>query len=453
MRKSLRRAVAGLLIAPFLFSLYPQKESAAFLPAAIPVGVALLDAAGSVTVADAAATGLVTLLGAVGMAAILYGPSDTGNAQGQVRVPLSTAAGSATAIIPPAAPSTAAAVRMWQYYCASGCGWSGSGYVYASEQAAADGFCVRMNHGTTGTIRPGDHPACDGGGYYNDSLFYLQYQDQCPAGYSTPVSGTCTVLTNARAAVADKKADFQRSGTTLSQYAGDDQGPSVKPLVSTTTNTNDTVSVSGQDAAGNPRRISVQATADNGSKIQVQTQMKDANANTYVTNQTITISPSGSATSVTTAPLAQALTLDPTTGQYTPTTGTAATATPSLSINFPTDYARDATVTSAATQAHTDSGKLHDDLLKVEGVTAPSDPTVKSTDDVKGTLLDSSFSGLKSWTLPARSVSCPTGTFSVWGSSYTIDAHCTLWAGVSSTIQAVMLLSWSLLAMFIVLGA
>ena len=118
------------------------------------------------------------------------------------------------------------------------------------------------------------------------------------------------------------------------------------------------------------------------------------------------------------------------------------------SITFPSDYARDATVSSLASNVQ----QLHTDLTSTSA-SAPSDPSAKSTDDISGQLLDSSFSSLKAWSLPGRSVSCPTASFTLWGTPYTIDAHCTLWSTVSSQVQAVALVSWALLAMFIVLGA
>lgn len=118
------------------------------------------------------------------------------------------------------------------------------------------------------------------------------------------------------------------------------------------------------------------------------------------------------------------------------------------SITFPSDYARDATVSSLAGNVQ----QLHTDLTSTSA-SAPSDPSVKSTDDISGQLLDSSFSTIKAWSMPGRSVSCPTANFTLWGTSYTIDAHCTLWSTVASQVQAVALVSWALLAMFIVLGA
>lgn len=128
--------------------------------------------------------------------------------------------------------------------------------------------------------------------------------------------------------------------------------------------------------------------------------------------------------------------------------GAAAGMAAAPSITFPTDYAKDATVSSLADNVR----QLHTDLTSATA-SAPSDPAVKTSDDISGQLLDSSFSSLKAWSLPGRSVSCPTASFALWGKSYVIDAHCTLWATVSGQVQAVALASWALLAMFIVLGA
>jgi len=186
----------------------------------------------------------------------------------------------------------------------------------------------------------------------------------------------------------------------------------------------------------------------------------DANGNSYVDNTALTVSATGQITGASRVPTAEVLTLNTTTGTYDIAAAPTATANPAAvnpapTITFPTDYARDATVagiSSGVAQLHTDSVQLHTDLTST-AATAPTDPAVKPTTDISDQLLDSSFAGLKSWALPARAVSCPTASFSVWAQSFTIDAHCTLWSTVASQVQAVSLVSWALLAMFIVLGA
>lgn len=456
MTKSFRRWVAVFIIPLFVFSLYPQKKPEAILPLAIPLTVMLIDAAGAVITADALAAVGTALLGGLAMAAILLTPGDGGNVNGQVRVPTTTAAGSSAAIPAPiGAPSTADPVVLWAPYC-NGCGWS-EPYIYATALDAANAFCVRQGYGMTGSVRPGNHPACGAGGtYYNDSIFWLFSQSLCPNGYT----GSPCTLSDSRQVVADGKQDFVRSGTTMTTGANDLRGTAAA-VVKTTAASNDTVQASAQDSAGNRRLVQVVATADGGSKVIANTEVKDGAGNTYVQAQTITLSPAGVVTNVVATPLAQSLVLDPATGQLTATASPAATYTPvssssgSTSITLPTDYAREATVgsiSSGISQLHTDSVQVHTDLTST-AVSAPADPVVKADSDITGTLLDSNLNPLKGWAMPARSVSCPTATFSVWGRSFTIDAHCTLWAAVASGVQAVSLVSWALLAMFIVLGA
>jgi hypothetical protein len=49
--------------------------------------------------------------------------------------------------------------------------------------------------------------------------------------------------------------------------------------------------------------------------------------------------------------------------------------------------------------------------------------------------------------------SCPTATFSVYGSTYTLDEQCTLWSSVASVVQLVMLACWALIGVKILMSA
>ena len=467
MSKSIRRWVVLFILPLFVFSLYPQKKSNAIIPLVAPIAIALLDAAGSVVTANALASVGTALLGGIAFGMIFMTPGDTSNVNGQVRLPTTTAAGSTSAMtaIAPSAPSTASPTLMYQAYCTSGCGWGGTGFIFTDAISAANQACTNQGRGATGSLRNGGaNWACAGGTYFNDTIFVMGSANICPSGYT--VSGSVCNLSNARAATPDRKADFQRSGVALSQYTGDDTG-NLKPIVSTTTTANDTVTVSALDSStGLPRRISVQATADGGSKVLVQTQAVDGYGNSYTDNQAITVSAAGTITGASRTPTSQVLTVNTTTGGYDVAAAPAASATPAGSaagsgtsnttvINFPTDYARDATVASigtGVTQLHTDSQQLHTDLTSTSA-SAPADPAIKTTDDISGQLLDNSFSSLKAWSFPARSVACPTPSFSIWSQTFTIDAHCTLWGAIAGQIQAISLVTWALMAMFIVLGA
>ena len=131
--------------------------------------------------------------------------------------------------------------------------------------------------------------------------------------------------------------------------------------------------------------------------------------------------------------------------------------------NFPSDYARAGEAASAASSINsalggkldTANSKLGDikSALSDASATAPTDPTVRPSSDISDLMPDSTFSGLKTWTLPGRTVSCPAPSFTLWSHTYTIDGHCTLWASVGSSAAAIMLLVWTIGAMLIVLGA
>jgi hypothetical protein len=116
-------------------------------------------------------------------------------------------------------------------------------------------------------------------------------------------------------------------------------------------------------------------------------------------------------------------------------------------ITFPDDYARENTAQTASTKlsdiktALTDPGK------------AAADPAAKTPEEITAEFFPSTFSGLKAWAFPSRSVACPTWSFSVWSHSYTIDAHCALIESQRALFSAIMLLAWALVALFIVMGA
>ena len=99
-------------------------------PLAVPIGVALVDAAGAVLMADATVAAGSAVLGGIAMAAILLTPGDSPVENGQVRVPLSTATGSTaamTAMAPVAAPTVPVIPAPYSQaaYDATSCGRSG----------------------------------------------------------------------------------------------------------------------------------------------------------------------------------------------------------------------------------------------------------------------------------------------------------------------------------------
>lgn len=116
-------------------------------------------------------------------------------------------------------------------------------------------------------------------------------------------------------------------------------------------------------------------------------------------------------------------------------------------IQFPDDYARENTAQSSNAKL----GEIKTALT--DPGTPAADPAAKTPDEITAEFFPSTFSGLKAWAFPSRSVACPTWSFSVWSNSYTIDAHCALIESQRALFSAIMLLTWALVALFIVMGA
>ena len=72
---------------------------------------------------------------------------------------------------------------------------------------------------------------------------------------------------------------------------------------------------------------------------------------------------------------------------------------------------------------------------------------------IQGAFFPGTFDSLRGWTMPARSVACPTWSFSVWSHTYTIDAHCALIEQQRALMSSICLLVFGIVALFIVLGA
>lgn len=292
----------------------------------------------------------------------------------------------------------------------------------------------------------------------------------CPSGY-TYSSGSCT-LTAPRQAVSDNSFDYGRAGTTFSNVDSSDIDQSFKMAVSTTSATNDTVTVGGLDSLGRPQQFKVQNTTT-GTKIQIQTQKVDAANNTYTETQTFTTDLTGQITEVKQTADNTSLVLNPssttTASTYTPTaTSSTISANPAAqpqmqSITFPSDYARTGESATAAntikTAVDAQSAKLdtlHHDLT--DTVAAPADLAVPDSTQFSDNFFKDTFTDLKGWTLPAHTATCPTANFDLtpyfgprWNLS--LNYQCTLAENQRSVLSVAMVVLWTLAAFFILMGA
>ena len=220
--------------------------------------------------------------------------------------------------------------------------------------------------------------------------------------------------------------------------------------------------VTGHDSAGNPVAVTLSPTPGNGVKMEHAVQTKDPNGNAQTTVRTVNTDSGGvvrEAYQIT----YNNYSIDQSTGNITNlttttnTTGAPSSGSSSEVSNWPSDFPDAGTHTLLTTtntkidSTNTKLDTLHHDLT--DTVTAPTDPTARTPEEISGVFYPDAFTSLLAWRLPARSVSCPTWTVSVWGGSYVIDGHCTLLAGLTSTIATLMLVTWAGLALFVVLSA
>lgn len=277
----------------------------------------------------------------------------------------------------------------------------------------------------------------------------------CPAGY-TLVNTTCN-LVNARAAVDDGKQDFTRSGGAFSPIS-DDLAGTLSGTRMTTNSANDTVAVSGKDANGNPVQGKIIAKADGGSKVEIKTQKVASNGSTYVETQNVETDSNGDVVSSNQTASAGSLSYDPSSKVYTEVAAPAGTLSPLTSgsggtqtVTFPSDYARQGEAATAATSITTGLGPKLDAITQTG--TDPADPLQPAQSEFDQSYFNGTFTNLLAWQLPAHTSQCPTSSFTWNSATYTIDAHCQLVSNHFSGFSSVMSVVWTIVALFVLLGA
>lgn len=124
----------------------------------------------------------------------------------------------------------------------------------------------------------------------------------------------------------------------------------------------------------------------------------------------------------------------------------AGTGTGTNTIEFPSDYARQGEAGQAALLVKGAIDPIKDRLTQTETV---PDPTPRDWADPWGVTWDS----LKGWRLPPHSGTCPVSSFEWNGSVFQFNSHCALIQDHFGAFSAVMSVVWSVLALFLVLGA
>ncbi|KAF0162994.1 MAG: hypothetical protein FD157_3512 [Rhodocyclaceae bacterium] len=127
--------------------------------------------------------------------------------------------------------------------------------------------------------------------------------------------------------------------------------------------------------------------------------------------------------------------------------GTGGTAT----VQFPSDYARAGEASAAAQSINDALGPKLDKI--VETGTDPTDPTLPQGSEFDQAFFQGTFTNLLGWQMPAHLSQCPTSSFNYNSQTYTVDAHCQLVTNHFSVLASVMSVVWTVLALFILLGA
>lgn len=127
-----------------------------------------------------------------------------------------------------------------------------------------------------------------------------------------------------------------------------------------------------------------------------------------------------------------------------PTTQTGTGTTPvTVTVQFPSDYARQYEAETAAQTVVSKLDQIRNDFNQTS--TSPSTPEIPDFE-----FFGDTFDGLLSFTLPAHTSQCPTGSFD-WNGTHTFDAHCGLINDHKTELDVAMVLMWSLLAIGLVL--
>lgn len=121
------------------------------------------------------------------------------------------------------------------------------------------------------------------------------------------------------------------------------------------------------------------------------------------------------------------------------------------SIQFPSDYARQGEAAAAAQSINDALGPKLDKITETGA--DPADPVEPPNSQFDQAFFQGTFTNLLGWQLPAHTSQCPTSSFNWNNTSYTLDSHCQLVANHFSAFSSVMSVVWTILALFILLGA
>ncbi len=443
---------------------FPVRRASAVVPL-VGIAVAALGPGGTVLTADLLTAGVTSLIGGA-IVALAITPT---TADAPVRVPLISDKPTIDAAMPP--PAAASTTAGTQQSNGAACSAKLASLTTTSTPSGCTVTTTYQSNGVSSYA--GQYYNC---GYnritstttvgcestwnrtYNNDGTYSWYQASpnivCPDGYVQ--SGSTCNLSDARATAADGKADLNRSAT---GYAANTAEKDAVPGYAKVSN--NIVYASGKDSSGRPVMIQYSVSAD-GTKTYIThyTQMEDSTQSTVKT-QTLTIDAATGTVTSAGASTAVGSVSPATTAGATPTvtTGAAvtsgATTTNSQPLVLPTDYARTGEAGAAATSINTKLDTLHRDLT--EKGTDVADPVSPQAAAFSDAFFNGTFGNLLAWRLPGHTSTCPTITFDYMMFSshqvHNMDAQCTIAEQIRPVLNVVMVVCWSIVALFVLLEA
>lgn len=439
----------------FVFALtvvFPVRPARAMVPL-VGLTVAAISNTGAIVTADLLTSGVTALIGG-SIAALAITPN---NADAPMRVALMSDKPTIDAVMPP--PANPGSVQPSQDF--KFCGGTMSAQQCCSQTVSIQnsswsswgGSCGGGGVSGSGASMNCSFSCSDSTGtqQFNTGM-WGEAVNTCPSG-SVWNGSSCTV-TVPREAVKDSKKDFVPSPSGFSPSYDPDSMPSYGSAAG------GIVYAQGKNSSGQPVMIKYAVSAD-GQKTYIThyTQSEDA-TQTTVKTQSITVNTATGAV--------ESAISGTSTGSISP--GTSAGAVPSVSTGavvtsgassgsdslvLPTDYARTGEAAAAAGLITPKLDTLHKDLTDVGAL--PVDPVAPESTAFRDAFFSGTFGGLLSWRLPNHSSECPVAVFdyTLFGSRQhlVMDAHCTITEQIRPSLSVVMVVFWTITALFVLLGA
>lgn len=279
----------------------------------------------------------------------------------------------------------------------------------------------------------------------------------CPTGYSG--SGGSCVVSAPRAVAPDSKYDVP---------APSGSGGFVPPSASQEADaipayaafSGGKVYAQGKNSSGQPVMIEYAKNADGSKTYITHYTQTETDGQTQVKTQAITVDAATGA--VASAGVGTAVgSIAPATGAgAVPTVSTGAVVTSgtgsgSQSLVLPTDYARTGEAGAAANTINTKLETLHRDLTEKGADIA--DPVAPEASAFSNAFFNGTFGNLLAWRLPSHTSECPTVTFDyMMFTSHQVhhmEAQCTIAEQIRPVLSVVMVVVWTVVALFVLLEA